>query len=150
MCLCYAPAVSWRQFTSISIRQPRRAHSRASHGINAITKESINRLLALKLSIKAILNALVNEKANNPEINVPTTVVQLYCVFATKRRYASELRRVNGQQQIIFFSRASLATTNELTNADVKAYKSAMTKCNFKSFDEYAYMQPGIWFTNLN
>ena len=33
---------------------------RASHGINAITKESINRLQALKLSTKAILNALTN------------------------------------------------------------------------------------------
>ena len=49
-----------------------------------------------------------------------------------------------------FYSRASASPINELSNADVKQYKTSVEKLSFKSFEQYHNIVNGIWVTTLN
>ena len=58
--------------------------------------------------------------------------------------------RVTIQSDNIYFSRAGKWPVASLTAADVKAYKTAVAKLHFNSFDDYFRILNGVWCTTLN
>ena len=58
--------------------------------------------------------------------------------------------RVTIQSDNIYFSRAGKWPVASLTAADVKAYKTAVAKLHFNSFDDYFKILNGVWCTTLN
>jgi len=125
---------------------------------NAVVKKesTLRKRLALALFLRAASDLVNNwSKERDPEhLNYRKPIAIEVTLGTTEYRSAYQWlkkpTRITIQAENLFYSRAGHSTIQSLSAADVKAYKVAVEKLQFKNFDEYDNLINGIWCTTLS